>query len=198
MTTNHYFLGYWEGYDSTVNPAIIDAFAGAAFRFGHTLLPTAVERWSKAHKFIASKRLSDLIRRPFDLYRAGVMDEYLMGLMNQVAQAVDDSITQEVTNHLFKKDGERFGMDLVSFNMQRGREFGIPGYMEFRKFCGLPTADTFEEMLNTMPNETVRRYQSIYDHPFDIDLWSGGVSEKSLPGSMLGPTFACVIATQFR
>lgn len=33
--------------------------------------------------------------------------------------------------------------------------------------------------------------------PADVDLWSGGVSEKSLPGSMLGPTFACVIATQF-
>lgn len=45
---------------------------------------------------IASKRLSDLIRRPYDLYRAGVFDEYFMGLMNQVAQAMDDSITQEV------------------------------------------------------------------------------------------------------
>lgn len=108
--------------------------------------------------FVASKRLSDLIRRPYDLYRAGVFDEYFMGLMNQVAQAMDDSITQEVryddwpkqnawfcsillhylspflqvTNHLFKKVGAKFGMDLVSFNMQRGREFGIPSYMEFR------------------------------------------------------------------
>lgn len=140
--------GFWDGYDALVNPAIIDAFAAAAFRFGHTLLPTAVERWSKAHKFIASKRLSDLIRRPFDLYRAGVMDEYLMGLMNQVAQAVDDSITQEVTNHLFRKEGERFGMDLVSFNMQRGREFGVPGFEEFRKFCGLPVAESFEGQLH--------------------------------------------------
>lgn len=98
---------YWDGYDPTVNPGIIESFASAAFRFGHSLLPTAVERWSKAHKFIASKRLSDLIRRPFDLYRAGVFDEYLMGLMNQVAQAMDDSITQEVTNNLFKKEGHR-------------------------------------------------------------------------------------------
>lgn len=113
--------------------------------------------------FLASKRLSDLIRRPFDLYRAGVFDEYLMGLMNQVAQAMDDSITQEVTNHLFKKDGNRFGHDLVSFNMQRGREFGVPGYMEFRKFCGLPVANTWEEMGGTMTNETIYRYQSIFE-----------------------------------
>lgn len=189
--------GHWDGYDSKVNPTVIDAFASAAFRFGHSLLPTAVERWSKAHKFIASKRLSDLIRRPYDLYRAGVIDEYFMGLMNQVAQAMDDSITQEVTNHLFKKVGAKFGMDLVSFNMQRGREFGIPSYMEFRKFCGLPGASSFEELFGSMPNETIRRYSSIFEHPDDVDLWSGGVSERPLPGSMLGPTFACIIATQF-
>lgn len=51
--------------------------------------------------FPASKRLSDLIRQPYDLYRAGVLDEYFMGLMNQVAQAMDDSVTQEVPNQLF-------------------------------------------------------------------------------------------------
>lgn len=107
--------------------------------------------------------MSDLIRRPFDLYRAGVFDEYLMGLMNQVAQAMDDSITQEVTNHLFKKDGHRFGMDLVSLNMQRGREFGVPGYMEFRKFCGLSVANSWEEMGGSMANETIYRYQSIFE-----------------------------------
>lgn len=92
-----------------------------------------------------------------------MLDEYIMGLMNQVAQAMDDSITQEVTNHLFKKVGARFGMDLVSFNMQRGREFGIPGYMEFRKFCGLPAGDTFDDMFGSMPNETVTKYASIFE-----------------------------------
>ncbi|XP_065349910.1 peroxidase [Cloeon dipterum] len=189
--------GYWDGYDTNVNPNVIDAFAAAAFRFGHSLLPTAVERWSKAHKFIASKRLSDLIRQPYDLYRAGVLDEYFMGLMNQVAQAMDDSVTQEVTNMLFKKPGQKFGMDLASFNMQRGREFGLPGYMEFRKFCGLPGADSFEELFGSMSNETIARYSSIYESPADVDLWSGGVSERPLPGSMVGPTFACIIATQF-
>lgn len=51
---NRIFQGYWDGYDTEVNPDVIDAFAAAAYRFGHSLLPTAVERWSKAHKFIGT------------------------------------------------------------------------------------------------------------------------------------------------
>lgn len=50
--------GYWDGYDPQVNPNVIDAFAAAAYRFGHSLLPTAVERWSKAHKFIGESNIN--------------------------------------------------------------------------------------------------------------------------------------------
>ncbi|CAI6367680.1 unnamed protein product [Macrosiphum euphorbiae] len=189
--------GYWDGYDSNVNPNILSEFSAAALRIGHTFLPTSIERWSRAHKFIASKKLSDLIRRPYDLYRAGVLDEYIMGLTNQVAQAMDDSVTQEVTNLLLKKPGMRFGVDLVSFNIQRGRDFGLPGYMEYRKFCGLPASDLFQSLSGDMPNSTIHRYSTIYDSPEDVDLWSGGVSEKPLPGSMAGPVFSCILATQF-
>jgi len=42
----------------------------------------------------------------------------------------------------------------------------------------------------------------VYDfscrHPEDIDLFTGGVSEIPLPGAKVGPTFACLLARQFR
>ncbi|XP_065225985.1 chorion peroxidase-like isoform X2 [Planococcus citri] len=190
--------GYWDGYDPETNIGILDAFAAAAFRFGHSLLPTSVERWSKVHKFIASRRLSNLIRQPFDLYRAGVIDEYILGLTNQAAQAMDDSVTQEVTNNLFKRAGNRFGLDLIAFNIQRGREFGLPGYMFYRERCGLRTSFTFDEMIGTMPNLTIQRYSTIYESPWDIDLWSAGAAELPMHGSLVGPTFACIIANQFK
>lgn len=53
------------------------------------------------------------------------------------------------------------------------------------------------ESVRTILQRVTVRLHSIFRHPADVDLWSGGVSERPLPGSMLGPTFACVIATQF-
>lgn len=37
-----------------------------------------------------------------------------------------------------------------------------------------------------------------YSHPDDVDLWSAGVAEKPSAGSMVGPTFNCIISTTFR
>lgn len=33
----------------------------------------------------------------------------------------------------------------------------------YRKFCGLPWVDTFDELHGSMPNETIRRYSSIFE-----------------------------------
>ena len=124
--------GYSDTYDPYTNPSATTGFSTAAFRVGHTLLPSTVERWSKTHRYVGSQRLSELLQQPFDLFREGYVDTYILGLVNQVAQAFDDSITQEVTNHLFQEPGMKFGMDLVALNIQRARDHGIDGYVKYR------------------------------------------------------------------
>jgi hypothetical protein len=90
-------------------------------------------------------------------------------------------------------------MDLAAMNMQRGREHGVPGYTSYREICGLPPISDWTDLLmqGIMRNETVHRYRGIYQSPHDIDLWSGGVSEIPAEGSLIGPTFGCIIARQF-
>lgn len=42
--------------------------------------------------------MSAMLQQPYDLYKPGSYDQYLLGLVNQLAQAMDDSITDEVHN----------------------------------------------------------------------------------------------------
>jgi len=44
-----------------------------------------------------SRPLNQMLLRPYDVYEGGTCDQYLSGFMNQVSQAVDDSVAQEVT-----------------------------------------------------------------------------------------------------
>ena len=102
-----------------------------------------------------------MLQQPYDLYKAGWADNYMMGLVNQVAQALDDAVTQEVTNHLFEEPGKKFGMDLAAINMQRGREHGIPGYGKWRDWCGLASVKSFDDLYGIMPNDSIRVWLSL-------------------------------------
>jgi peroxidase len=92
---------------------------------------------------------------------------------------------------------KKYGLDLAALNIQRGREHGVPSYNAWREFCGFKRIHYFNELLGIMSNQTVHCYEKYYESPDDIDLWSAGVAEKPLPGSMVGPTFACIIGKQF-
>ncbi|KAF8791141.1 peroxidase-like isoform X1 [Argiope bruennichi] len=189
--------GYFDGYSPKVNAGIRAAFQSAAFRFGHSLLPDVIERYNKFHEKIDSLRVSTVLRQPFNLYKPGIVDTFLLGLINQKANAMDPEVTTEVTNHLFEKPGEGFGMDLAAMNVQRAREHGVPGYIKYREYCGMPRVRNFWDLIGILPNKTVHRYSQIYRHVEDIDLWSAAISEYALPGAILGPTLSCLIAEQF-
>ena len=115
-----------------------------------------MERWSSSHRYIGSQRLSEMLQQPYDLYKVGWADTYMMGLINQVAQGLDDAVTQEVTNHLFEEPGKRFGMDLAAINMARGREHGVPGYGRWREWCGLQQLAHWDSLQAVMSNRSVR------------------------------------------
>lgn len=189
--------GYYQGYDEKVNPSIRLAFQAAAFRFGHSILPDVIERYNKYHKKIEAIRLSVLLRQPYELYKPGAVDSFLLGLINQEAARMDAEITTEVTNHLFERPGSHFGRDLAAINIQRGRETGLPGYNVFREYCGLNKVKYWSELAGSFDNRTIYRMQKLYKHVDDVDLWSAGIAEYPLPGALLGPVFSCIIAEQF-
>lgn len=190
--------GMLKGYNPKLDAGLPVSFFAAAYRFGHSLIPSALERWSPNHKFVSGKRLSEGFNQPFEAYEPGVCDQYMIGFTNQISQAFDVSMSQELTNHLFPAEGAQFGTDLASLNMQRGREHGVPGYNAFREMCGMKRARDWNDLNGVFTNNTLQKYASLYNSVDDIDLWSAGISEKAAPGSMVGPIFGCIMGHTFK
>ncbi len=90
-------------------------------------------------------------------------------------------------------------MDLVSLNLQRGRDHGLPSYVEYRRLCGLADISDWRGLANNVQNaELVPRLQRLYRNIEDIDLFLGGMMERPARGALLGPTFQCIVADQFK
>ena len=134
---------------------------------------------------------------PVNLNSAGSLDRIILGLINQPAQRRDEFIVSELTNRLFQTPRFKFGMDLASLNIQRGRDHGIAPYVQWQTLCGLSPIKTWEDMKIATSTEAVKKFRTIYASVEDVDLFPAGLSEKPLDGGMVGPTFACIIAQQF-
>ena len=89
-------------------------------------------------------------------------------------------------------------MDLFALNIQRGRDHGLPGYNSYRALCGLPLAFTFSDLADVIEENTIDELKQVYEDVDDIDLFIGGISEKPVGTSILGPTFRCIIGDQFK
>ncbi|KAK6174185.1 hypothetical protein SNE40_017507 [Patella caerulea] len=172
-------------YNQNVNPSISGVFGTAAFRFGHSLIPDflVIDGQEKPSR--------KLFNNPQHVFTS--LDSIVANLLSNPAQMRDRFVSREVSDHLFERNG--IGFDLPAFNIQRGRDHGLPSYNMFRYFCGLPEVTSFNSSYlgNAGPS-----LQSVYAHVDDIDVFAGGMSEPNLPGSNLGPLFSCIIAQQFQ
>lgn len=192
--------GYYKEYSPTCNPSMLNEFATAAYRIGHSLLRPHLPRMDANYKNIDPPiLLRDGFFNPDMLYQNGMVDEMIRGLMATPMETLDQFITGEVTNHLFEQKGiPHSGIDLIALNVHRGREHGLPGYNNYRALCNLRRATTFEDLSREMAPEVIARLKRVYASVDDIDLFPGGMSERPLQGGLVGPTFACIIAIQFR
>ncbi|XP_023288072.1 uncharacterized protein LOC105701787 [Orussus abietinus] len=192
--------GYYKEYSPTCNPSVLNEFATAAYRIGHSLLRPHLPRMDRNYQPVDPPiLLRDGFFNPDMLYQQGMIDEMIRGLVATPMETLDQFITGEVTNHLFENLRiPHSGVDLIALNIHRARDHGIPSYNNYRALCNLKRATTFEDLSREMAPEVIARMKRIYASVDDIDLFPGGMSERPLQGGLVGPTFACIIAIQFR
>ena len=187
--------GEYEGYQDDVDPQISNAFAAATYRFGHSMLSPEIKRLGEDGQPIdgGNLPLRDAFFQPDRVKEDGI-DVYLRGFAGQTAQGLDSQVVDDVRNFLFGQPGQG-GFDLAALNIQRGRDHGIPGYNDAREALGLTRIESFDDPI--FIGDTGAKLAEVYDHPDDIDLWVGGLSEQKEGDSMLGETMTSVNANQF-
>ena len=186
-------LGPYSGYDSNVDPNLPNSFATAAYRIGHSQVQEAFTRIDVNGRTLPSLPLVNAFFNPQAYFDNGGTDTFVRGLLSQQSRRIDEFVTNTLTNRLFERPGEA-GTDLVSLNIQRGRDHGLPSYRMFRNFCAAKFG-----LDGRIEDPTTRtRLRELYNSEDDIDLWVGGLAETPLPGARIGPTFACIFAITFR
>lgn len=122
-----------------------------------------------------------------------LVDLLLAGLPNQAAQKIDAIVVDDVRNFLFGDPGDG-GMDLVSLNIQRGRDHGIPGYNAVREAYGLSPKETFGDISSEV--SVVAALEQMYASPDEVDAWIGALSEDPTEGEV-GELLGVIISQQF-
>ena len=74
------------------------------------------------------------------------------------------------------------GHDLVSLNVQRGRDHGLPGYNAFRQFFGLAPILSMDQRPEEIAPDTWDSFKLVYREPDDIDIFPAGLAETPLSG----------------
>ena len=188
-------------YNPNANPSVLNEFATAAFRFGHSMINSLFKVIFTNQEIFW--RLSDLFNgKKFNGNHLIDIEPMILGLLNQNAQKVDGSFANEISDHLFQEHSPKrqtqFGGDLVARNIQRGRDHGIPDYNTFRKICNLQPITSWTQRPIEMSPEMWLRFRALYRNVDDIDLYPAAIAENPVDrDALLGPTFSCLIGLQF-
>ncbi|TRY80536.1 hypothetical protein TCAL_13143 [Tigriopus californicus] len=190
----------FTNYNPSVNPSISNSFATAAYRFGHSMIQGLIQLVHETTRNVQeSFQLKDeffKLDKYFGNNGAG-MQRLLNGLITQPAQSMDRFVVDDVTNFLFPEDGENFGSDLVARNIQRGRDHGLPGYNDYRQWCGMPISCNWNQRPAEISQGNWNQLRALYQNPWDIDLFVAGLAEQPFSGGITGRTFQCIKTKQF-
>lgn len=124
-------------------------------------------------------------------------DDLARGMVYQLSQLTDSNFDTETREFLFKHK-EYFGMDLRAIDIQRGRDHGIARYNDFRDFCGLPRATSWNDYLDLIPSSDLENLKLVYASFEDVELSVGAMLENQIDNTTLaGPTLLCILDIQF-
>ncbi|XP_067941582.1 chorion peroxidase-like [Watersipora subatra] len=190
-TIRKYRLQRYDGYDSNVNPAIYNELAAAAFRFGHSLINGRFVL-EKDDGIDVTADLQINFNNVTSIYNDGTK-QCIRGLSRDIPWRADKNFPAPMRDFLFNKM-----IDIVSLNINRGRDHGLNSYVDYRRHYRLSVPRNFNDLRATHPSEVVDQLSSLYTTVDDVELYIAGVTEFPVQGGLIGEVFANILGDGFR
>lgn len=178
-------------YNSNIRLSTWNEFAAAIFRL-HSMVASKVG--------VPHQRFRDYYINP-DLIRDGNMGSILKGVCKVPSAMYDNRYTEDTIDYLYQGPNAKFGSDLSSTDMKRGRDHGLAPYVYMVNLCseGSLNITSFDDLApRLMSKKKAKLLKENYASVEDVDLSTGVQLEHHFPGSLVGHTAACILAKQFR
>ncbi|XP_071141131.1 peroxidase-like protein 3 [Mytilus edulis] len=181
------------GHNTMYNPksdaTTSNVFATAAIRFAHSTFDTFEKDVIQGFSPETFQNYSNIVTN----------SPSSSTLFTRFQSKTDRFMTDFGRNKLWESEPKN-SVDTMSFDIQRGRDHGLPSYNRWREYCGLKPILHFGKGIMGFADHTIgaiKALSSVYRHPDDIDLISGAMAERPVSGGIVGPTFACLLGEQF-
>lgn len=186
---------FFNGYNSSANPHMAAEFSSAAFRFGHSLVRSTMSKADSSLKPTTNLTLSSIFLRPSEAYRNGGLDSICRGMLSDAGNVYDPHVTDTLQNHLFENNQvsgmETHRFSLPAINIIRGRDHGIPSYIQLKQMTSSTSQiNSFDDLSTDIQMDNLNNLKQAYRNVDDIDLFTGGLSETPISDGVIGPTFA--------
>jgi peroxidase len=183
----------YQGYNPLVNPGINQVFSVAAFRYGHSEVNPFAIRLDEDGKEIKQGHIP--LQQSFFDPRFVVeddIDSMFRGMAKQRQQEVDATVVEDMRDVLYAPT-----RDIVSRNIQRGREHGLPDYNTVRTGFNLARLDNISSITTDVQYTEI--LEELYQGDInDVDLYVGGITEfPKHANSNFGPLFHAIVKDQY-
>ena len=172
----------YMGYNSQLNVEVTNEFASCVSQFSNILIPT---------ESLRGKRTKDIFFSSYIVNNEGGIDNILKDFSNRLCENIDAKIIDDLRN--FTSNNKI--IDFASIIIQRGRDHGLIDYNTARIRLGLTEYTSFDDFNTTEENKL--KLQTLYTDINDVDLFVGGLIDRSKTNSQFGEVFSLLLKDQF-